>query len=58
MVVGLRVATPIGELVTGSSPANAAGPDLRQLVLGSEGTFGVITEVTRAGPRGRGRACL
>ena len=46
MVVGLRVATPIGELVAGSSPANAAGPDLRQLVLGSEGTFGVITEVT------------
>lgn len=46
MVVGLRLATPIGELVTGSSPANAAGPDLRQLVLGSEGTFGVITEVT------------
>lgn len=46
MVVGLRVATPIGELAVGSSPANAAGPDLRQLVLGSEGTFGVITEVT------------
>ncbi|WP_310961192.1 FAD-binding oxidoreductase [Nocardioides terrisoli] len=46
MVVGLRVATPIGELVTGSSPANAAGPDLRQVVMGSEGTLGVITEVT------------
>ncbi|MGI9085037.1 MAG: FAD-binding oxidoreductase [Aeromicrobium sp.] len=46
MVVGLRVATPIGELMVGSSPANAAGPDIRQLVLGSEGTFGVITEVT------------
>ncbi|MFE7223427.1 FAD-binding oxidoreductase [Nocardioides sp. NPDC057577] len=46
MVVGLRVATPIGELVLGSSPANAAGPDLRQVVLGSEGTLGVITEVT------------
>ncbi|AEF40047.1 FAD-binding oxidoreductase [Hoyosella subflava] len=46
MVVGLKVATPIGTLVLGSAPANAAGPDLRQLVLGSEGAFGVITEVT------------
>jgi alkyldihydroxyacetonephosphate synthase len=46
MVVGLRVATPRGEWRLGSSPANAAGPDLRQLVLGSEGAFGVITEVT------------
>jgi alkyldihydroxyacetonephosphate synthase len=45
-VVGLRVATPIGTLQLGSAPANAAGPDLRQLVLGSEGAFGVITEVT------------
>ncbi len=46
LVVGLRVATPRGELRLGSAPANAAGPDLRQLVLGSEGVFGVITEVT------------
>ncbi|ANH37590.1 putative FAD-linked oxidoreductase [Nocardioides dokdonensis FR1436] len=46
MVVGLRVATPRGEWRLGSSPANAAGPDLRQLVLGSEGAFGVITAVT------------
>jgi alkyldihydroxyacetonephosphate synthase len=46
MVVGLRVATPAGDLVLGSSPANAAGPDLREVVLGSEGTLGVITEVT------------
>ena len=46
MVVGLRVATPAGELRLGSAPANAAGPDLRQAVLGSEGTLGVITEVT------------
>ncbi|MEO9322582.1 FAD-binding oxidoreductase [Nocardioides sp. C4-1] len=46
LVVGLRVATPRGEWRLGSAPANAAGPDLRQLVLGSEGAFGVITEVT------------
>ena len=34
------------ELDLGSAPANAAGPDLRQLILGSEGAFGVITAVT------------
>jgi alkyldihydroxyacetonephosphate synthase len=46
LVLGMRVATPIGTLVLGSAPANAAGPDLRELVLGSEGAFGVITSVT------------
>jgi alkyldihydroxyacetonephosphate synthase len=46
LVVGLRVATPIGDLELGTAPANAAGPDLRELVMGSEGAFGVITEVT------------
>jgi alkyldihydroxyacetonephosphate synthase len=46
MVVGLRVATGIGMLQLGRAPASAAGPDLRQLVLGSEGAFGVITSVT------------
>lgn len=46
LVVGLTVVTPSGVLTLGSAPANAAGPDLRQLVLGSEGTLGVITSVT------------
>jgi alkyldihydroxyacetonephosphate synthase len=46
LVVGLRVATPRGELVLGSSPANAAGPDLREVIMGSEGVFGVVTAVT------------
>ncbi|SEG07869.1 alkyldihydroxyacetonephosphate synthase [Thermomonospora echinospora] len=46
MVVGLTVATPQGTLDLGRAPRSAAGPDLRQLVLGSEGAFGVITSVT------------
>ena len=46
LVVGLTVATPRGRIDLGTAPANAAGPDLRQLVLGSEGAFGVITSVT------------
>lgn len=46
LVVGLRVATPLGTLELGRAPASAAGPDLRQLVLGSEGAFGVITSVS------------
>lgn len=46
LVVGLRVVTPAGLWVLGSAPRTAAGPDLRQLVLGSEGAFGVVTAVT------------
>lgn len=46
MVVALVLATPQGTLRLGTAPKSAAGPDLRQLVLGSEGAFGVITSVT------------
>ncbi|MGW5215790.1 FAD-binding oxidoreductase [Streptomyces sp. NPDC004051] len=46
MVLSLTLATPEGTLDTGRAPRSAAGPDLRQLVLGSEGAFGVITSVT------------
>jgi alkyldihydroxyacetonephosphate synthase len=46
MVVALVLATPVGTLRVGTAPRSAAGPDLRQLVLGSEGAFGVITAVT------------
>ena len=46
LVTGLEVATPAGRVVLGHAPASAAGPDLRQLFLGSEGALGVITSVT------------
>lgn len=46
MVLAMTVATPSGTLDLGRAPASAAGPDLRQLFLGSEGCLGVITEVT------------
>jgi alkyldihydroxyacetonephosphate synthase len=46
MIQRLRVATPGGTLDLGRAPASAAGPDLRELFSGSEGTLGVITAVT------------
>ena len=42
----VRVATPAGLLVTRPVPAASTGPDVRQMVLGSEGRLGIITEAT------------
>jgi alkyldihydroxyacetonephosphate synthase len=44
LFAGGRMETPIGELRIPVFPASAAGPDMREFVLGSEGRFGIITE--------------
>jgi alkyldihydroxyacetonephosphate synthase len=40
---GVRFATPAGEMSPAALPASAAGPALRELIVGSEGVLGVIT---------------
>jgi len=45
MVLGLRLAAPAAEIALPALPASAAGPGLRQLLIGSEGTLGVISEL-------------
>lgn len=47
-VISLKVVLPSGDVVKTASRArkSAAGYDLTRLVIGSEGTLGVITEVT------------
>ncbi len=45
MIRGLRVITPAGVLDLGRAQKSAAGPDLRELLIGSEGAFGIITRV-------------
>jgi len=43
---GLRVVRPGGVLVIRPAPSASNGPSVREMVLGSEGRLGVITEVT------------
>jgi alkyldihydroxyacetonephosphate synthase len=46
LFAGGVVESPAGTLFLRPIPASAAGPDLRALVLGSEGRLGIITEAT------------
>ena len=45
-IIGLTAITPTGTMhIDGRSPGTAAGPQLREVMVGSEGTLGVITDV-------------
>jgi len=47
MIIKMEVVLPTGEIIrTAPVPRHAAGPDLSQLFIGSEGTLGIITEAT------------
>ncbi|MBA3056599.1 MAG: FAD-binding oxidoreductase [Gammaproteobacteria bacterium] len=46
LFAGGRLEAPVGTLSIPTVPAASAGPDLRELVLGSEGRFGILTEAT------------
>lgn len=48
LVRGLRCVAPAGLLEVKPVPATAAGPSLLELVVGSEGILGVITQATLA----------
>lgn len=47
MVLGMQVVVPSGEILNIIPvPKSSTGPNLNELFLGSEGTLGVVTEVT------------
>lgn len=46
LVLALELVSPAGLIRTGAYPAAATGPDTDQILLGGEGAFGVLSEVT------------
>jgi alkyldihydroxyacetonephosphate synthase len=60
MLAGLEAVLADGRVITVKpTPRRAAGPDLRHLFLGAEGTLGILTELTlRVFPRPESRKLL
>jgi alkyldihydroxyacetonephosphate synthase len=58
LLAGATVHTADGEWRLPAVPASAAGPDLREWLLGSEGRIGVITEATVRVARQPARECF
>lgn len=46
MVIAQEYVTPVGVFKTPEYPRSATGPDFDQIMIGSEGTFGVLMNVT------------
>ena len=45
MVLSMEIVLPNGDIIhTSAAPKHAAGPDLNQIFIGSEGTLGIITK--------------
>ncbi|MGF7059626.1 FAD-binding oxidoreductase [Brassicibacter mesophilus] len=46
IVISQEYATPVGIIKSDSYPANATGPSIDHIMMGSEGAFGILTHVT------------
>jgi len=46
LVVSQKYVTPRGDIETFYAPAEATGPDIDQIMIGSEGAYGILVEVT------------
>ncbi len=46
IVLSQEYVTPVGTIKSHNAPRHATGPDINQIMMGSEGTYGILTQVT------------